>query len=59
MVLLTILLISLFVLIVTVVIAVVIAGHNFNNTFKQKVAKLFSSQSKVERTVVTEDDIIH
>jgi hypothetical protein len=59
MALLNILFISGLVLMIAAVIVVVIAGHNFNNTFKQKVAKLFSSQSKVERTVVTEDDIIH
>jgi len=59
MALLKILLISLLVLIVTVVIVVEIAVRNFSNAFKLKVAKLFNSQSKVERTVVTEDDIIH
>jgi len=57
MVLLKILLISVLLLTVTAVIVVAIAGRNFNKTFKQKVAKLFSSQSKVERTVVTEEDI--
>jgi len=59
MVLLTILLISGLVLMVAAVIVVVIASRNFNNTFKQKVAKLFSSQSKAERTIVSGDDIRH
>jgi hypothetical protein len=59
MVLLKILLISVLVLIVTAVIVVEIAGRNFYNMFKQKVAKLFSSQSRVERNVVSEEDIRH
>ena len=59
MVLLEVLLISFLLLTVTAVVVVAIAGRNFNKTFKQKVAKLFSSQSKVEQTVVTEDDIRH
>jgi len=59
MALLNILFISGLVLMIAAVIVVVIAGHNFNNTFKQKVAKLFSSQPKVERRVVGEDDIRH
>ena len=53
------LLISVLALIVSAVIVVVIAGRDFNNTFKQKVEKLFSSQTKVERKVVSEDDIRH
>jgi len=57
MVLLEVLFISALLLTVTAVIVVAIAARNFNKTFKQKVAKLFSSQSKVERKVVTEDDI--
>jgi len=57
MVLLELLFISALLLTVTAVIVVAIAARNFNKTFKQKVAKLFSSQSKVERKVVTEDDI--
>jgi hypothetical protein len=59
MVLIEILLISVLVLIIAAFVVVEIAGRNFNNTFKQKVAKLFSSQSKVERKVVSEDDIRH
>ena len=59
MVLIEILLISVLVLIVAVVVVVEIAGRDFNNAFKQKVAKLFSSQPKVERKVVTKDDIRH
>ena len=57
MVLLELLFISALLLTVTAVIVVAIAARNFNKTFIQKVAKLFSSQSKVERKVVTEDDI--
>jgi hypothetical protein len=56
---LSILLISVLVLIVAAVIVVAIVGRNFNNTFKQKVANLFSSRSKVERKVITEDDMRH
>lgn len=56
---LEILLISVLVLIVTLVIVVGIASHDFDKTFKLKVAKLFSSQSKVEAKVVTDDDIRH
>jgi hypothetical protein len=59
MVLIEILLISVLVLIVAAVVVVEIAGRDFNNTFKQKVAKLFSSQPKVERKVVSEDEIRH
>jgi hypothetical protein len=59
MVLIEILLISVLVLIVAAVVVVEIAGRDFNNTFKQKVTKLFSSESNVERKVVTEDDIRH
>jgi hypothetical protein len=59
MVLHNILLISGLVLMVSVVIAVEIFSRNFINTFKQKVSKLFSSQSIAEQSVVTEDDIIH
>jgi hypothetical protein len=59
MVLLKILLISGLLLMVAAVIVVEIARRNFSNTFKQKVAKLFSSQSKAERKVITEDDIRH
>ena len=57
MVLLELLFISALLLTVTAVIVVAIAARNFNKTFIQKVAKLFSSQSKVEDKVVTEDDI--
>ena len=57
MVLLELLFISALLLTVTAVIVVAIAARNFNKTFIQKVAKLFSSQSKVERSVVTEEDI--
>jgi hypothetical protein len=59
MLLLEILLISGLVLIIAAVIVVVIASRNFNNTFKQNAAKLFSSQSKLERKVVSEEDIRH
>jgi hypothetical protein len=57
MVLLKILLIAGSALMFAAVIVVEIAGRNFNNIFKQKVTKLFGSQSKGERKVVTEEDI--
>jgi hypothetical protein len=57
MVLHKILLISGLMLTVSVVIVIEIFSRNFINAFKQKVSKLFSSQSKVEQSVVTEDDI--
>jgi hypothetical protein len=47
------------VLTVAAVAVVVIAGHNFLNTFKQKVMELFSSQSQGERKVISEEDIRH
>lgn len=59
MALLKILSISALVLTAAAVIVAKIAGRNFNSTFKQNVAKLFGSQSKAERKVITEDDIRH
>ena len=59
MVLLKILLISGMVLAAAAVIVAEIAGRNFNNAFKQKVSKLFGSQSKNAQKVITEDDIKH
>jgi len=45
--------------VLTAAIVIQIASRNFKNTFKQNVVKLFGSQSKKERRVITEEDIRH